>query len=104
MKRVVVRYKIKVDRVAEHEELLGQVFAELAATRPTGLAYSALKLEDGVSFVHVATLSTADGHNPLAALPAFKAFTADIAERCEEKVVSAPATALGAYRADDAPA
>ncbi|HSO38831.1 MAG TPA: hypothetical protein VLT33_40150, partial [Labilithrix sp.] len=60
MKRVVVRYKVKADRLEEHEDLLRKVFAELATARPAGLAYHALKLEDGVSFVHVATVSTAD--------------------------------------------
>ncbi|HSO33795.1 MAG TPA: hypothetical protein VLT33_14785 [Labilithrix sp.] len=104
MKRVVVRYKVKADRLAEHEDLIRKVFAELATARPGGLAYHALKLEDGVSFVHVATVSTADGENPLTALPAFKAFAAGIADRCEERAVNSPATALGAYRADDAPA
>lgn len=104
MKRIVVRYKVKADRVEEHEGLVRKVFAELATVRPGGLSYHALKLEDGVSFVHVATISTSDGQNPLSALPAFKDFAANLAERCEEKAVSSPATAVGAYRADDAPA
>ena len=104
MKRVVVRYKVKADRVEEHEDLIRKVFAELAIVRPTGLAYHALKLADGVSFVHFATVSTADGQNPLTTLPAFKAFTANIGDRCEEAPVNSQATAIGAYRADDAPA
>ena len=104
MKRVVVRYKVKADRLAEHEDLIRKAFAEIATVRPAGLAYHALKLEDGVSFVHVATVSTADGQNPLTALATFKAFAADIGDRCEEKVVNSSATAIGAYRADDAPA
>ena len=104
MKRVVVRYKVKADRLEEHEDLIRKVFAELATVRPAGLAYSALKLEDGVSFVHVATVSTVDGQNPLTALPSFKDFTANITERCEERAVNSPAAAIGAYRADDAPA
>lgn len=103
MKRVVVRYKVKADRLEEHEDLIRKVFAELATVRPSGLAYQALKLEDGVSFVHVATVSTADGQNPLTTLPSFKAFAANIRDRCEEAAVNSPATAIGAYRADDAP-
>ena len=104
MKRVVVRYTVKADRLEEHEGLIRKVFAELATVRPAGLSYQALKLEDGVSFVHVATVSTTDGQNPLTALAAFKAFTANIADRCEEKAISSSATAIGASRADDAPA
>lgn len=104
MKRVVVRYKVKPERLAEHEALVRDVFAELEKVRPAGLAYQALVLEDGLSFVHIASISTADGTNPLAKLPSFQAFTRTIAERIEEKPVSTEATALGAYRATDAPA
>ena len=104
MRRVVVHYKIKAERLAEHEELVRKVFTELETVQPAGLAYQALKLEDGVSFVHVATVSTADGQNPLTALPSFRAFVAEIGDRCEEKPSNSPATAVGAYRADDAPA
>lgn len=104
MKRVVVRYKVKADRLEEHEALIRGVFAELATVRPAGLAYQALKLEDGLSFVHVATVTTADGQNPLTSLPSFKAFAANSADRCEVQAVSSSAAAVGAYRADDAPA
>lgn len=97
MKRVVVRYKVHADRVEEHEAKVRAVFAALALERPVGLSYQALKLGDGASFVHVATISTADGTNPLTELPAFRAFTAGIADRCEELPTSSPATAVGAY-------
>ncbi len=40
-------------------------------------------LDDGVTFTHIAF--TEDGHEaPLPMLDAFKRFTAEIAERCEE--------------------
>ena len=44
-----------------------------------------------------------DGKNPLTSLASFKAFTANIAERCEIQPANTSATAIGAYRADDAP-
>lgn len=97
MRRVIVRYKVKPERLEEHEALVRNVFAELAAAKPEGLAYQALKLEDGLSFVHVAAVSTADGKNPLTELAAFKAFTANIADRIEEKPASSTAVAVGAY-------
>lgn len=102
MKRVVVRYKVKAERLEEHERLIRDVFAELATTRPAGLAYQALKLDDGVSFVHVASVATPDGQNPLTALPAFKAFVANIADRCDERPANLAATAIGTYEADNA--
>ena len=98
MRRVVVHYRLKADRVAEHEALLLPVFAELSQARPAGLSYEAMKLADGVSFVHVATLAGTD--NPLLALASFKAFSADIRARCEEPPASADATLIGSYRVD----
>ena len=72
MAQVMVRYKVKADRIEEHEGLIRKVFAELAESAPPGIRYGAFKLADGVSFVHIA-LITAD-KNPLDTLPAFKAF------------------------------
>lgn len=87
-RRVVVRYRVKPERVEEHEALIRQVFTDLTTQRPAGVDYQAMKLEDGVSFVHVAKITTADGKNPLTELASFKAFTAKIGERCDEKPVS----------------
>jgi hypothetical protein len=102
MRHVVVRYTLKSDRVAEHEALLAGVFAQLAERAPAGLAYQVVKLGDGVSFVHVASITGPE--NPLTSLPAFKAFTADVEGRCEERPVSSEGTLMGLYpgRAADA--
>jgi hypothetical protein len=54
MRRVIVRYRVKPDRVAENEELVRAVYAELAGVQPEGLRYATVKLDDGVTFVHVA--------------------------------------------------
>ena len=54
MRRVMVRYKVKPDRVAENEALVRAVYDELARTQPDGLRYATFRLDDGVSFVHVA--------------------------------------------------
>jgi hypothetical protein len=83
---VVVRYRLKPARVAEHEALLAAVFAELAANSVSGVEYRALKLDDGVTFVHVADVDGAN--NPLVALPSFQAFTRDIADRCVDPPIS----------------
>ncbi len=96
MKRVVVRYRLKADRVAEHEALLLPVFEELERSRPEGLSYEAMKLADGVSYVHIATL--AGPENPLVALASFKAFSADIRARCEEPPAPSDGTLVGSYR------
>ncbi len=66
MRRVMVRYKVKPDRVAENEELVRAVYDELQRTEPAGLQLRDVPLDDGVSFVHLASIETEDGRNPLA--------------------------------------
>lgn len=89
MKRVMVRYRVKAERSADNERYIGAVFAELARTQPAGLRYATFRLDDGVSFVHLASIETADGNNPLLGLPAFKEFAETIRDRCEEAPVTA---------------
>ena len=70
----VVRYRTRPERADENQSLIEAVFAELDADRPEGLRYASFRLADGVSFVHVATVDTADDSNPLTATPAFGRF------------------------------
>jgi hypothetical protein len=98
MKRVLVRYKVKADRVAENERYIAGVFEQLKREQPPGLRYASFKLGDGVSFVHIASHEAADGSNPLGQLPAFKVFTAEISERCEEPPVVVELNEIGSYR------
>ena len=95
MRRVMVSYKVKPDRVEEHEALIRAVFDELAKAAPAGIRYGAFKQPDGVSFVHVAFISAEK--NPLDAIAAFKAFTARIQERCDEPPVAADLVEVGAF-------
>jgi quinol monooxygenase YgiN len=97
MKRVMVRYKVKAGRVAENERYIKNVFEQLQRERPTGLRYASFKLGDGVSFVHIVSHEAADGTDPLRELPAFKAFTAEIKDRCEDPPVAAELTEVGTY-------
>jgi hypothetical protein len=98
MKRMMVRYRVRPDQVAANERYVRDVFAQLDERQPRGLRYASFKLDDGVSFVHIVSRETTDGSNPLSELPAFKAFTAAIAERCDEPPVVAQLTEVGAYR------
>jgi hypothetical protein len=81
----MVRYKVKPDRAAENEELVRAVYDELQRTEPAGLRYATFQLDDGVSFVHLA--STDDGHSPLSHAKAFERFQENIADRCDEAPV-----------------
>jgi hypothetical protein len=98
MGEVVVRYRVKPDAVDENIRLIKRVFAELDTLQPAGIRYASLQLDDGVSFVHVATFDAADGPSRLAALSAFAAFTNDIAERCDDPPVGRAGTVIGDYR------
>jgi len=50
-----------------------------------------------VSFVHLVSHEAADGRDPLRELPAFRAFTAEIKDRCEDPPVAAELTEVGSY-------
>jgi len=95
MRNVMVRYKVKRDRLEEHEALIRTVFQSLKEAAPPGIRYGAFKQPDGLSFVHLAFI-TAEG-NPLDAIAAFKAFTAGIRERCETPPETVVLTEVGAY-------
>ena len=96
MRQVMVRYKVKPDRADENEALVRAVYEELAATEPPGLRYATYRLEDGVTFVHLATVE--GEHNPLPEVAAFGRFQADIGDRCEEPPVATQLHRIGAYR------
>ena len=98
MRRVMVRYRVKPDRAAENEELVRAVYEELHRTKPAGLRYATFRLEDGVSFVHVASTETEDGHNPLSDVAAFARFQEGVRERCDEAPVAAELREIGSYR------
>jgi hypothetical protein len=99
MRNVLVRYRVKPDRVAENEALAGAVYDELARTEPDGLLrYATFKLPDGVSFVHFSSSDVEDGAaSPLTELPAFRRFLAGIAERCDEQPVTTSLSELGSF-------
>ena len=97
MRQVMVRYKVKPDRVAENEELVRAVYDELGQVEPEGLRYATFRLEDGVSFVHLA-IQTEDGPTPLAKLDAFQRFQANIRDRCDEPPAVTDVSLIGSYR------
>jgi L-rhamnose mutarotase len=98
MKRVMVRYKVKADKVEENKQLIRAVFEELKAKQPAGIRYASFILPDGVSFVHIASIETTDGSNPLGMTDAFKSFQKEIKDRCEEPPVAVDLAELGSYK------
>ena len=83
MKTTVVRYQTKPDRADENQQLIEAVFAELEAQQPEGFTYKVFRLDDGVSFLHVVIEHDVPDPDSLQAVPAFQAFVANIADRCD---------------------
>ena len=95
MRQVMVRYKVKPERVSENEELVRAVYAELHEIEPEGLRYATYRLPDGVSFVHFATTEAA---NPLPEMAAFRRFQENIRDRSDEPPAVVELHEIGSYR------
>lgn len=94
MGRIVVRYKTSPEKADENARLIERVFEELQATRPDGVRYAALRLDDD-TFVHIAE---AGDDNPIPKLKAFQAFQSGIKDRCVEPPNPQGAKVVGNYR------
>ena len=97
MKSTVVRYQAKPDRADENQRLIEAVFADLDARRRNGFTYRVFRLEDGVSFIHVVVEHDVEAPDSLQDVPAFQAFVADIADRCDVPPLAMGATVVGDY-------
>jgi hypothetical protein len=93
---VIVRYRVKPDRVEENAGLVRAVYAELAELAPSGFRYSTTLLEDGETFVHSAIVEPG-AEAPLPQLEAFQRFQENIEERCSEPPVVTRGSVVGSY-------
>lgn len=92
-----IRYTVKEGRGDENQRLIEQVFAALATDTPSGLRYSAFRLEDGVTFVHVVSHESDEARERFRALPAFQSFLEGLKERCDVQPVRTPLSEVGTY-------
>jgi hypothetical protein len=81
MKTFVVKYEVAPEHAEENAALVRAVYAELDDLKPAGFRYRTLRLEDGVSFLHIAETDE-DASAPLTGLGSFRRFQAGLAERC----------------------
>jgi hypothetical protein len=93
----VVQYRTRPERADENQQLVEAVFRELHTTAPRGLRYASFRLDDGVSFVHVAEVAGATGANPLTEAAAFGEFLRDLGDRVEDGPHPSSATLVGEY-------
>ena len=97
MKQVMVRYQVKPDRTAENEALVRAVYDQLQREEFAGRRYATFKLDDDVTFVHIA-VETGEGDRSLADLEAFQEFTKDIGDRCDVAPVATGLREVGSFR------
>jgi hypothetical protein len=98
MRQVMVRYKVKPERVEENEHLVRAVYDEIRRAVPAGLRYATFKLDDGVSFVHLAVTESENGGSPLSKVKAFQEFQKDIEDRTDEGPVVTELDLIGSFR------
>jgi hypothetical protein len=96
MRRVMVRYWVKPGQAERNEELVRAVYEELHRADPAGFSYATFRLDDGLTFVHLA--QSEDRGSPLPALEAFREFQKDIAARCDEPPVVTELSEVGSFR------
>jgi hypothetical protein len=96
MRRVMVRYRVKPEHVAENEALIRAVYAELEQTEPNGIRYATFKLDDGATFVHL-LIEDDDVQAGLPGVNAFEEFRSGIRERCEELPVTTELDEIGSF-------
>jgi hypothetical protein len=97
MKRTVVRYKVKADRIEENNRLLEDVFKELKTKSLEGVRYMTLQSGDGW-YTHFTTVDK-DGVNPITQLDSFKTYLAGVRDRVVEPPHQAnDVTVIGNYR------
>ena len=98
MSEIMVRYKVKPERAEENRQLVRAVYEELQRTQPSGLRYATFQLDDGVSFVHIASNEAKNGQSPLREVKAFQAFQEDVGDRCVEPPVATELHEVGSFR------
>jgi quinol monooxygenase YgiN len=79
----MVTYRVKPDRVQENEELVKAVYEGLRQTNDPDVHYATFKLNDGQTFVHIASFASMDKQPVLTESRAFKAFQENLKDRCE---------------------
>jgi|SRR5579863_1267109 len=98
MNRVIVSYQVKPEHAARNEELVREVYEELDREQPEGLRYATFKLDDGVTFIHIASNESGEQTSPLVGIAAFKRFQEGLPERAEQPSTRSQLIEIGSFR------
>ena len=93
----LVKYKVKPQHAADNERLVRSVFEALHALAPGGVRYATFKGDDGLTFMHLVSHESDANRDLLTGLPAFKAFSAGVRDRCDEPPAFTELSLVGAY-------
>ena len=63
-----------------------------------GVHYATLRLEDGVTFIHLFTTDSDEAANTLGGVAAFSEFQRNLPQRCAEPPIAQPVAVVGSYR------
>ncbi|MFD2057444.1 hypothetical protein ACFSQT_31475 [Mesorhizobium calcicola] len=91
----LIRYSVKGAELDANRALVTKVFEALGEASPPAVRYLVLEQDDG-EFIHI--VSQDKDSSAITGLAAFKAFSADHAERRSAPVVRSSAKAVGNYR------
>lgn len=95
--RVMVRARMKTDRIDEIEAQGRKLFSALDRAQPQGLRYAACRLPDGVTYVNLLEIEEGLG-NPLLALPEAIEFQQNLKSWLVEPATTESLTVVGSYR------
>jgi|HubBroStandDraft_4_1064222.scaffolds.fasta_scaffold182201_2 quinol monooxygenase YgiN len=95
--QVMISYRVKADQIDRNAELLADVYAELAATRPGGLRYATFRIDDQGSFVAFVEFDGQPGTAAHHRLASFQRYRSTLDERCERPPAVTVLREVGSY-------
>ncbi len=97
MKRTIIQYTVKPEYAEDNQRYVEKVFEELRRNNPPGLRYATFKQADNRTFMHLVSVEIENANNPLSQSDSFKAFQADLMNRCEVPPAFTELTVVGSY-------
>ena len=96
MSVTMIRAKVKAERVADVEAAATTMFSAIEQAQPEGVRYASCRLADSATFVILLQLEEGI-ENPLAAVPEFREFQANLKDWIAEPPTTEQLTVVGSY-------
>lgn len=96
MSVMLLRAKVKVERVADVEAAVRTMFSAIEQAQPRGVRYASCRLPDGVTFVILLELDEGI-ENPLPAILEFREFQEGLKHWLAEPPLPEQLTVIGSY-------